>query len=117
MIQRFVPCKITLFLLICSVFACHSSPNRVSDEKMIAILADAMVLEASNQIQYDYATLPDSVWLKEYSFVCKKHAINFEDFKSQLHWLKENPDEFSPIMEKVITRLQWADLNAKKVAP
>ncbi len=117
MIRRFLTCKITLFLLICSVFACHSSPNKVSDEKMISILADAMLLEASNQIHYNYAILPDSVWFNEYSFICKKHLINFEDFKSQLHWLKENPDEFSSIMEKVITRLQWTDLNAKKGAP
>jgi hypothetical protein len=86
----------------------------VSEEKMIDLMCDVIILEAGNQIKYNYANLPDSMWQSHYNFVCKKHQVPYEDFELELLRLKADPEAFTVLMEKVITQMQMAELNARK---
>ena len=96
-----------VFLFMLS--ACGFSGGFVSEEKMEKILADAMVLESGNQIFYNFGVLPDSVWERDYAFVCKKYDVDYADFVKQLKYYQDEPEDFSAMMEKVITRLQKSD--------
>ena len=96
-----------VFLFMLS--ACGFSGGFVSEEKMEKILADAMVLESGNQIFYNFGVLPDSVWERDYAFVCKKYDVNYADFVQQMKYYQDEPEDFSAMMEKVITRLQKTD--------
>lgn len=81
---------------------------------MVNLMCDAMLIEAGNQIQSNYAWLPDSIWAKHYGFICTKHGVPYEDFKAELIRLKAEPEAFSQLMERVITQMQMAELNARK---
>ena len=93
--------------------SCAQKPA-LSESKMIPLMCDVMLLEAGNQIHYNYAVLPDSLWDSHYQFVCKKHGVPYADFKAELLRLKSQPEEFSLLMEKVITQMQMSELNARK---
>ena len=60
-----------LFMLL----GCMGSPNGTAESKMVAVLADAMTMEAGHQIRYNFGLLPDSIWEKEYRFICNKHQV------------------------------------------
>lgn len=81
---------------------------------MIDLMCDVMIMESGNQVKYNYANLPDTLWQQHYNFVCKKHKVPYADFKLELLRLKEDPEAFSALMEKVITQMQMAELNARK---
>jgi hypothetical protein len=40
--------------------------------------------------------------------------VPYADFKAELLRLKSQPEEFSLLMEKVITQMQMSELNARK---
>jgi hypothetical protein len=103
-----------LFALLLLVVSCGSDQPKVDQKKMVSVLCDVMVMEAGHQVKYNYGTLPDSIWVRDYGFVCKKHGVKYEEFKSELLRLKANPAEFNEVMEKVITQLQLAEMNARK---
>lgn len=88
---------------------CGTSPNAVDEETMVLLLADAMTMEAGHQVQYNFGILPDSIWIKDYTFLCKKHKVEYSDFSKQLSWYQDQPEEYSQLMEKVITQLQQSD--------
>jgi hypothetical protein len=100
-------------LLVTAWASCGEKP-RVEERKMIDLMCDVMLMEAGNQITYNYANLPESVWQAHYNFVCSKHKVAYADFKAELLRLKEDPEAFSALMEKVITQMQLAELNARK---
>jgi len=77
---------------------------------MIPLMADVLRLEASQQVEYNYMTLSDSIWKLNYSFVLKKHNIDSSDFKNTLEFYKRNPSEFSDLMGKVIDELQEEEI-------
>lgn len=76
---------------------------------MEMILTDAMILESGNQVFYNFGMLPDSVWERDYGFICKKYDLNYADFVEQMKYYQQEPADFSLLMEKVITRLQKMD--------
>lgn len=80
---------------------------------MVTVMSDLIVLEAGNQISYNYAVLPDSIWVRDYRFVCQKHKIDYDDFCIQLKYYKDAPKEFGLLMEKVITQIQMAELKSR----
>ena len=81
---------------------------------MVSVLCDVMVMEAGHQVKYNYGILPDSIWFRDYSFICNKHDVKYEDFKAEMLRLKTHPAEFDVVMEQVITQLQLAEMNARK---
>ncbi|MBU3745632.1 MAG: DUF4296 domain-containing protein [Sediminibacterium sp.] len=101
--------KVMFFTGLLMLLGCTGSPNGTEESKMVAVLADAMTMEAGHQIRYNFGLLPDSIWEKEYRFICNKHNIAYEDFVEDLGWYQAEPQEYSQLMEKVITRLQQAD--------
>ena len=94
--------------------ACGPGQPKLEQKKMVSVLCDVMVMEAGHQVKYNYGILPDSIWVRDYGFVCKKHGVKYDDFKAELLRLKANPAEFDAVMEKVITQLQLAEMNARK---
>jgi len=73
-------------------------------------MADVIRLEASQQVEYNYLTLSDSLWSLNYGFILKKHQIDSTDFKQTLEFYKRNPSEFSELMGKVIDELQQEEI-------
>lgn len=80
---------------------------------MAEVMTDVMMMESANSINYNNGVLPDSLWEKDYAVIFKKHAISREDFKNAVSFYHEHPDQFSAIMEKVITRLQKMQLKSQ----
>ena len=70
------------------------------------LLTDAMRLEASQQVAYNYMLLPDSIWKEQYAFLLKKHRVSQEDFESTMEYYKRNGKEFATLMEEVIVVLE-----------
>ena len=102
-------CKFMFFVGCICWLSCNGAPNHVNEDKMVKVLADAMTMEAGHQIRYNYGLLPDSIWQRDYGFICKKHQVDYQDFVKELTWYQEEPEAYSLLMEKVITRLQQAD--------
>ncbi len=106
-----------LFLfMILSLLAVSCGPEqpKLEQKKMVSVLCDVMVMEAGHQVKYNYGILPDSVWVRDYSFICKNHGVKYDDFKAELLRLKAHPADFNGVMEQVITQLQLAEMNARK---
>lgn len=89
--------------------SCESQPT-IPQQKMIPLMADVIRLEASQQVEYNYQTLSDSLWTLNYSFVLKKHQIDSNEFKQTLEFYKRNPSDFSNLMGKVIDELQEEEI-------
>lgn len=106
-----------LFLfMILSLLAVSCGPEqpKLEQKKMVSVLCDVMVMEAGHQVKYNYGILPDSIWVRDYSFICKNHGVKYDDFKAELLRLKAHPADFNGVMEQVITQLQLAEMNARK---
>lgn len=80
-------------------------------------MTDVMLMESANAINYNHGLLPDSLWEKDYAVVFSKHGISREDFKNAVSFYQAHPDQFSVIMEKVITRLQKMQLKRQTEHP
>ncbi len=89
--------------------SCESQPT-IPQQKMIPLMADVIRLEASQQVEYNYQTLSDSLWTLNYSFVLKKHQTDSNEFKQTLEFYKRNPSDFSNLMGKVIDELQEEEI-------
>lgn len=96
------------------VVSCGPEQPKLEQKKMVSVLCDVMVMEAGHQVKYNYGILPDSVWVRDYSFICKNHGVKYDDFKAELLRLKAHPADFNGVMEQVITQLQLAEMNARK---
>jgi len=81
---------------------------------MVPIMADAMRMEAAEQIGYNYVTIPDSVWNLNYTFLMDKYSVDSLTFTDALRYYTERPAEFSKIMEQVIEILQKEELKEFK---
>ena len=82
----------------------------IKEEKLVEILADAMRLEASQQVAYNYLTMPDSEWDKGYDFVLKKHPVSPKEFELTMDYYQKNAQEFSDLMAKVVDILNKEEL-------
>ncbi|MBL7812885.1 MAG: DUF4296 domain-containing protein [Bacteroidetes bacterium] len=100
-----------LCLLLFLSVACKEEPA-IPQTVMVDVMADISLLEAGNQLKYNGGLLPDKVWERDYDFIFKKHKVSAADFKQTIAWYRKHPEVFSKTMEKVITRLQSAELKA-----
>ena len=80
-------------------------------------MTDVMLMESANAVNYNHGLLPDSLWEKDYADVFKKHSITKADFKGAMDFYQNHPEQFSGIMEEVITRLQKMQLNRQSERP
>ena len=80
-------------------------------------MTDVMLMESANAINYNHGLLPDSLWEKEYAGIFNKHHIAKEQFKTAIDYYQAHPEQFSAIMEKVITRLQKMQFTKQKERP
>lgn len=101
-------------LLSLLAVSCGPEQPKLEQKKMVSVLCDVMVMEAGHQVKYNYGILPDSIWVRDYSFICKNHGVKYDDFKAELSRLKSHPADFNGVMEQVITQLQLAEMNARK---
>ena len=108
--------NLPFLFMILSLLAVSCGPEqpKLEQKKMVSVLCDVMVMEAGHQVKYNYGILPDSVWVRDYSFICKNHGVKYDDFKAELLRLKAHPADFNGVMEQVITQLQLAEMNARK---
>jgi Domain of unknown function (DUF4296) len=81
---------------------------------MANVLTDILLLEAGNQVQYNFATIPDKIWKRDYAFVCKKHKMDTSDFRKGMNWYSDHPEQYTKIMEQVINRLQRQQVEPQK---
>lgn len=114
-----LPMKYRNLLFLCMILlllavSCGSEQPKLEQKKMVSVLCDVMVMEAGHQVKYNYGILPDSIWVRDYSFICKNHGVKYDDFKAELLRLKAHPADFNGVMEQVITQLQLAEMNARK---
>ena len=103
------PRKIIIACLFLVASCAKKAP--LPQDKMAEVMTDVLMMESANAINYNQGLLPDSLWEKDYAVIFKKHAISREDFKNAVSFYHEHPEQFSAIMEKVITRLQKMQLN------
>jgi hypothetical protein len=92
--------KVTILCLIL-LMSCQTKTPLTREQTML-VLTDAMRLEASQQVAYNYLLLPDSIWQKQYDFVLKKHGISEQDFETTLLYYKQHGQEFADLMSDVV---------------
>ena len=80
--------------------SCGPAQPKLDQKKMVSVLCDVMVMEAGHQVKYNYGILPDSIWVRDYGFICKKHGVKYEDFKAEMLRLKAHPQEFDQVDRK-----------------
>lgn len=108
--------KFIIIAAVALLFSCNSKPP-YKHKEMVEVLSDVMLLEGGNQVQYNFGNIPDWVWERDYVFVCKKHNMDTTAFRTNMNFLETHPDEFSAILEEVITKLQKAELNKNAPQP
>lgn len=97
-----------LFFISLIVFSCREN-QKISRDKMVVIFADAMRLEASQQVAYNYLPVSDSIWETNYAYLLKKHDVSQTNFESTVEYYKEHAKEFSDLMADVIAVLDDED--------
>lgn len=98
------------------ITAC-ASEYPLNEEKMVEILSDVMVMESGNAVQYNYGLLPQKKWATDYALVCKKHGTDTATFRANLLMYEKDPEKYTRVMEKVITRLQQQEIQKKVQKP
>ncbi len=96
--------KVTI--LIALLLGSCSKELPIDKDKTVLVLADAMRLEASQQVAYNYMLLSDSVWTLQYDFLLKKHGVSNTDFEETMAYYKRHGKEFAALMEEVVSILE-----------
>ena len=84
--------------------ACNTVP--VSNANMSKIMYDVMIMEAGNQVNYNYGLLPKAKWKGDYASIAKKHHVDSNKLKEAFQFYSKHPDKFSKVMETTIALLQ-----------
>lgn len=105
---------ISLLAITAILFSCQEKAV-LPKSKMVDVLTDVMLLEAGNQVQYNYGNIPGIAWDRDYVVVCKKNGIDTTQFRQAMGFLEKKPEKFAVIMEEVITRLQKMEMKANAV--
>lgn len=96
--------KVTI--LIALLLGSCSKDLPINRETTVLILTDAMRLEASQQVAYNYMLLPDSIWELQYDFILAKHKVSSADFENTMEYYKQHGKEFANIMTDVVAVLE-----------
>jgi hypothetical protein len=103
--------KVSLFLLMFSVFACTKNKEVIPDsilkkEKMILILSDIHLLEA--QVQMTNLNQNDSTKLivtSAYKDIFLKNKVDAQQFQRSYQYYQVKPELISEIYSEVLTEL------------
>ncbi len=96
--------KVTI--LIALLLGSCSNDLPINRETTVLIITDAMRLEASQQVAYNYMLLPDSIWKLQYDFILAKHQVSSADFENTMEYYKQHGKEFANIMTDVVAVLE-----------
>ena len=96
--------KVTILMAL--LLGSCSQELPINKETTVLLLTDAMRLEASQQVAYNYMLLPDSIWKQHYSFLLQKYHVSNENFENTMEYYKRNGKEFAALMEEVIVVLE-----------
>jgi hypothetical protein len=96
--------KVTI--LIALLLGSCSKDLPINRETTVLILTDAMRLEASQQVAYNYMLLPDSIWKLQYDFILAKYQVSAADFENTMEYYKQHGKEFANIMTDVVAVLE-----------
>lgn len=109
--------RLALFCLL-PLLACNISGRKVMpQEKMVEILTDIAIVEAGNGLDSNIASYKPSQWKGDYAFVFRKYGADDSLFRSSYRYYFNRPEQFSKIMEQVITNLQSREANQVKTKP
>ena len=97
--------KVTILFLLLTLFSCRETAP-VAHKKMVDVMTDVMLLEGGSQAQYNFGNVSPNAWKRDYVFILKKHNLDTAIFRKSMVYLEKNPEEFSKILEEVITKLQ-----------
>jgi hypothetical protein len=108
---------VVLFSLL-TLFACNLGGRKVlPQEKMVELLTDIAIVEAGNGLDSSIASYEPSQWKGDYAFVFRKYGADDSLFRSSYRYYFNRPEQFSKIMEQVITNLQSREANQVKTKP
>ena len=71
---------------------------------------DIMIMEAGNQVKYNFGQLPKAKWSGDYQVIGQKHKVDSNTLKKAFTYYAKNPEVFSKVMEETITKLQEKQL-------
>lgn len=86
-------------------------------DRMTDLMTDVVLLESGNQVQFNFSAIPDNIWKRDYTAVCKKHGTDTTNLRLALDWYHKHPEQFSKVMEQVIVRIQKRQLEPQKLQP
>ncbi len=102
-----------LFLLLFALAACTTDkePQPLSDEVLIAVLADIHIAEAALQrLPRNYK---DTVSQRYYDEVAAIHNLSRMELDSSLYWLRARPREMARIYQAVFELLEEQETNIR----
>jgi len=111
--------KITA-LLILMLSACNTtvspsfSKEKISKEKMVEVLIDIHLAEASFNVIDRNKKAADSTILNEYSSIFKKHAVIPEDFFGTYNYYLANPALLDSAYGELVSRITTLQSQALK---
>ena len=109
--SRILLISISISFILC----CCAEKPPVDSRKMTAVLTDCMLLEGGNQVEYNYANIPGTIWNRDYAAVCARHQLDTNAFRAGMEYLVQHPEEFTAILENVITRLQKQEMKQNQI--
>jgi hypothetical protein len=84
---------------------------------MVEVMTDVMLLEGGNQAQYNFGNVSEKAWRRDYLFIMRKHGLDTAIFRKSMNYLEKKPEEFSKILEEVITKLQKTEVQKNILKP
>ena len=86
-------------------------------DKMIAVLVDIHLAEASNVSKGLTATQLNELISGKYDDVMKKHDVTYDEFKSSFDYYLQHPDQFDDIYQEVVNRLSAMEGKSRAKRP
>jgi hypothetical protein len=116
-----------LFKLIafaCLVIFCSCAQKQeglpagiLTKDKMIVVLVDIHLAEASNENRSLTAIQLNEIVARKYDTVMKKHDITYVQFKTSFEYYLRNPDQFDEIYQEVVNRLSAMEGKSRAKKP
>lgn len=104
--------KVITAVLFIALISCKEKAP-LTHQKMVALYTDIMILEGGHQAQYNYGAIPHNIWQRDYQHVCKMHQTDTALFRRSMEYYEKHPQEFSKLLEEVITGLQKQEMKNK----
>lgn len=90
-------------------FSCEhkpkSSPDLLSKDKMIDVLVDVSLAEASTFTRSGAKSYDDQLIATKYEDIMQQHQITYAQFSETFNYYTDHPDSMASIMQEVENRL------------